>query len=192
MNTELTKKTIELLGTTVEYEIKKSKRSKRTGLVMYPDGRIVATIPWYRTEFAARRFVLSKSEWIVKNLSKVKHKNIVIVPTVRKNQIEKYRKEARSLIEPRVRELAMLHGFTYKKMTFKNMKTQWGSCSSRGNLNFNLRLVFLRQELIDYVIIHEMCHLKEHNHKRPFWNLVESKMPDYKKYDRELESYVLK
>ncbi|MDR3628564.1 MAG: M48 family metallopeptidase, partial [Ignavibacteriaceae bacterium] len=73
------------------------------------------------------------------------------------------------------------------KVTIRNQKTRWGSCSARGNLSFNFNLVRYRKEIIDYVIVHELCHLKEMNHSNKFWNLVEKICPDYKALRRELK-----
>ena len=71
----------------------------------------------------------------------------------------------------------------------RNQKTRWGSCSSNGNLNFNNRLLFVRKELVDYVVVHELAHRKEMNHSNAFWNVVEKYMPDYKERRKKLREY---
>ncbi len=78
------------------------------------------------------------------------------------------------------------YNFPYNKIFIKNHKARWGSCSIRNNINFNYRIIFLSQELADYIIVHELCHLKEMNHSRKFWVLVEKIFPDYKKVRKEL------
>ena len=90
-----------------------------------------------------------------------------------------YRIQAKQYLPPRVRELAERHGFTYGKLRIKNQKTRWGSCSSKGNINLNLRLMMAPDAAIDYVIIHELCHLRELHHNAAFWTLVESYCPDF-------------
>lgn len=90
-----------------------------------------------------------------------------------------YRKKAKAYIGQRAAELAATHGFIYKKITIRNQKTRWGSCSSLGNLNFNWRLMMTPPAAIDYLIIHELCHLRELNHSKRFWNLVAALCPDY-------------
>ncbi len=78
------------------------------------------------------------------------------------------------------------HGITVGKITIRNQRSRWGSCSRKGNLNFNYKLVFLTPAQQDYVIVHEICHIKEFNHGKGFWNLVEETIPDWKKLRGEL------
>ena len=92
-----------------------------------------------------------------------------------------YRKLASEYLPPRVAELAAEYSFTYNRLRIKNQKTRWGSCSAKGNINLNLRLMMAPVDAIDYVIFHELCHLKELNHSPKFWLLVESHCPAYRK-----------
>ncbi len=78
------------------------------------------------------------------------------------------------------------------KICIKNTRTRWGSCSSKGNLNFSFRLALLPAHLSDYIIVHELCHLGEFNHSQKFWDLVALEMPEYKKYRDELKSEKLR
>ncbi|MFO7445351.1 MAG: SprT family zinc-dependent metalloprotease [Ignavibacteriaceae bacterium] len=87
----------------------------------------------------------------------------------------------------RAGQLAAEYKFNLKRISIRGQKTRWGSCSSAGNLSFNYRLMRYRKEVIDYVIIHELCHLKEMNHSKNFWSLVQSFCPDYKKLRKELK-----
>jgi predicted metal-dependent hydrolase len=87
----------------------------------------------------------------------------------------------------RTQELAKNFDFKIGKITIRSQKTRWGSASARGNLSFNYRLLKFRREVIDYVIIHELCHLKEMNHSKKFWLLVEEYCPDYKALRKELK-----
>jgi predicted metal-dependent hydrolase len=97
------------------------------------------------------------------------------------------RHRAKNYLPARTQTLALQHNFTFKQVTIRNQKTRWGSCSASGNISLNHRLMKYRKELIDYVIIHELCHLKEMNHSNKFWKLVESIVPDYKLLKRELK-----
>jgi len=94
--------------------------------------------------------------------------------------------QAKLYILKRVKILAAKTGFNFKKITIRSQKTRWGSCTSGGSLSFNFRLMKYRKEVIDYVIIHELCHLKEMNHSKKFWELVERFCPDYKHLRKEL------
>jgi predicted metal-dependent hydrolase len=97
------------------------------------------------------------------------------------------RHSAQKYLSSRVRELAGRPGFRVNRISVRGQKTRWGSCSSGGNLSFNYRLMRHRHEVIDYVIIHELCHLKEMNHSEKFWKLVQAFCPDYKKLRKELK-----
>lgn len=92
----------------------------------------------------------------------------------------KHKEVARTLIVQRVNIWAPALGVNLKRLAIRNQKSRWGSCSARGNLNFNYKLLFLPACLRDYIIVHELCHLKELNHSRAFWSLVEVEIPDYR------------
>ncbi|MCY4146905.1 MAG: SprT family zinc-dependent metalloprotease [Chloroflexi bacterium] len=90
-----------------------------------------------------------------------------------------YRSQAKAYLPQRTRQLAEAHGFAVGQLRIKNQKTRWGSCSARGNINLNLRLMMAPDAAIDYVILHELCHLRELNHSAAFWRLVAERCPDY-------------
>jgi predicted metal-dependent hydrolase len=98
------------------------------------------------------------------------------------------RHKAKAYIPKRVQELSKNTGFNYKKVTIRSQKTRWGSCSANGKLSFNYRLIKFRERVVDYVIVHELCHLKELNHTKKFWKLVERFCSDYKNLKKELKS----
>lgn len=102
-----------------------------------------------------------------------------------------HREQARTVITQRVEYFAQKYGFTYNRIAIKNTRSRWGSCSSKGNLNFNYRLLFLSAELRDYVVIHELCHLREMNHSSRFWAQVEAIMPEYKTHRAALHAIPL-
>ncbi len=91
----------------------------------------------------------------------------------------KHKEEARICIVSRVEYFANLYGFDYKRIAIKNQRRAWGSCSAKGNLNFSYKLLFLPECLRDYIVVHELCHLRELNHKAAFWQEVFTIMPDY-------------
>ena len=110
-----------------------------------------------------------------------------------RNVIEKIlRIEAKSFLPKRVDELAKKHNFTYQKLAIKNTKTRWGSCSFNNNINLSLHLMRLREELIDYVILHELVHTKVKNHSKEFWMTLDIHCPKSKSLDRELKNYSLR
>ena len=93
-----------------------------------------------------------------------------------------YREQARAVLSDRVSAYAQQWGFPQPSIRITAAKTRWGSCSSRGGLNFTWRLVQAPLEIIDYVVVHELCHMKQHNHSRAFWALVAEILPDYQKH----------
>ena len=101
------------------------------------------------------------------------------------------RKLAKKSLTKRVQEIAHNLDFKIGKVSIRGQKTRWGSCSTSGNLSFNYNLLRFRKEVIDYVIIHELCHLKEMNHSKKFWKLVDKFCPDYRLLRRELKNHFL-
>jgi len=102
--------------------------------------------------------------------------------------IEKhYKSEAKKYIVPRCEELAQEHGFEFESIRITSAMTRWGSCSSNRTLNFSYRLIMAPADSIDYVIIHELCHLRQMNHSSKFWSEVASIMPEYKVYEKHLK-----
>jgi predicted metal-dependent hydrolase len=103
-----------------------------------------------------------------------------------------YKEAARAVVHHKIAEVNEHYQFPIKKVFIKNSRTRWGSCSSRGNLNFNYKIVFLRPDLQEYLIAHELCHLGEFNHSSKFWDLVAQTVPEYKKLRKEIRSMVLR
>jgi len=106
----------------------------------------------------------------------------------RRNRKEylKNKEKARSFVKERLGYYNRFYDFSWKKISIRNQKRRWGSCSQKGNLNFNYKIIFLPQKMADYVIVHELCHLEELNHSKNFWKLVSENFPDYRKIIKEL------
>lgn len=117
------------------------------------------------------------------NFRKIKKKK------VRKNlKYLKYKKIARTLVYERLDYFNKFYGFKWNKISIRNQKTRWGSCSKAGNLNFNYKIALLSPEIADYIIVHELCHLREFNHSQNFWDLVEKTIPNYKAIQAKLKN----
>ncbi len=104
----------------------------------------------------------------------------------------KYKKIAKELTIQRIAHFNAFYQFKVNKITIKNQKTRWGSCSKKGNLNFNYKIALLPHYLSDYVIVHELCHLGQLNHSPKFWVLVEKTIPNYKKIKQEFKKIRLR
>jgi len=104
----------------------------------------------------------------------------------------RHKELARKLVHDRLGFYNRIYGFKVNRVAIRNQKSRWGSCSTKGNLNFNYRIVKLPLELVDFVIVHELCHLEEFNHSRQFWSLVEKSIPDYKFRHKQLRAINLR
>jgi predicted metal-dependent hydrolase len=100
-----------------------------------------------------------------------------------------YKENARALVHARVQHFNTHYQVVVGRITIRNQKSRWGSCSARRNLNFNYKIVLLPKELQDYVIVHELCHLKEMNHSDRFWNLVAETIPTWETLRKQLKKY---
>lgn len=96
-----------------------------------------------------------------------------------KLKYQKYKSEARALVLKKLEKYNEVYNFKYGRVSIRDQRTRWGSCSKKGNLNFNYKIVFLPEELADYIIAHELCHLKEFNHSSRFWDLVSRVFPNH-------------
>jgi len=169
----------------VPYTIKTNPRSRRFWLRIYPDGRVCVTVPRRASIDEATSFLQTHLEWVCKKLMWIEKResNMQTLPSA---SYASTKEQARELVQQKIEQYGPLYNVNVKRMTIKNQKSKWGSCSRRGNLNFNYRIVFLSETLIDYLIVHELCHLKEFNHSKKFWNLVSQTIPNYRECRKEL------
>ena len=166
-------------------------RSNRKTLAIQinPDLSVTVRAPMYAPQSDIERILIEKESWIQKHIEKIreqeaKKKEIqgesVESEYLTNEEIKKLADKALQHIPKRVSYYAKQIGVTYGKITIRNQKTRWGSCSGKGNLNFNCLLMLTPPEVIDYVIVHELCHRKEMNHSGAFRAEVEKILPDYK------------
>lgn len=181
------KKEIELHKKKVEYTLRVSKRARRMRLAIYCDGSFVVTAPRYASENIIEQFIIQKSQWIIDKLEYFKSFSGLVVLKSSKKDYIKYKEQALALAQNRIEHFNKIYGFKFNKINIKNQKTRWGSCSKKGNLNFNYKIALISERLADYIIVHELCHLKEFNHSKKFWNLVAKSIPDYLKIREELK-----
>lgn len=171
-------------------EVIRSKR-KTLAIEIRPDMRVVVRAPEKIPQNEIMKFVEEKQNWIKKHLVQMYFKAEEIKkqkkePALTNADIEKLCQKALSVIPDKVKYYAEIMGVTYGRITIRNQKTRWGSCSSKGNLNFNCLLMLMPDKVLDYVVVHELCHLKQMNHSKKFWMEVERYMPDYKNYKKWL------
>jgi len=171
------------------YQLKTSDRAKKIRLTIHNDGRFVVTIPRHVDKVIAEKFMLEKADWILDKMRYVKEKRKKIkLPHGAKQYLE-HKEHARKFITDKLEYFNKFYGFSYSRVTIRRQKTRWGSCSEHGNLSFNFKLYFLPEALADYIIVHELCHLRELNHSRGFWILVGQTIPDYKQRKKALDDF---
>jgi predicted metal-dependent hydrolase len=168
------------------YSIKRNPRAKSLRVSVYADGRCVVSAPPFIPEFIVKSFVAQKSEWISDALKRFTPFRPVVRRKNSRAEYIKHKEAARELVTRRLPELNALYGFKIGKIAIRNQKSRWGSCSTAGNLNFNYKIALLPPHLADYLMVHELCHLREFNHSQKFWDLVAQTVPDYKKLRAEL------
>lgn len=113
-------------------------------------------------------------------------------PKIKSQNYLKYKKDAEVLVKERLEYFNQFYNFKWGRVAIRNQKTRWGSCSKKGNLNFNYKIALLTPLQADYIIVHELCHLKEFNHSKKFWDLVAQTIPDYKEVRNSLRTNSLK
>jgi predicted metal-dependent hydrolase len=181
-------KHIELQNRSVPYKLKVSKSARALRLAVRPGGAFTVTAPRYLSWGAVEKFILQKSEWILGAIDKLS----AYPAPVRKNKkaenlkYKEYKNVAQKMAEEKVAKFNQVYNFKYNNISIRNQKTRWGSCSRKGNLNFNYKIALIPEHLADYIIVHEICHLGQMNHSRNFWALVAKTIPDHKKLRAQL------
>ena len=177
-----------MLSSQISYQIIRSSR-KTMSLEIKADGSVVVRAPLRLSEAKIQKFVEEKQEWILKNLEKIQKRDAQKENVQKLSALERQHLQNKAcvVIPRRVAYYAEKLGVSYGKITLRQQKTRWGSCSSEKNLNFNWKLILAPPEVLDYVVVHELCHRKYMNHSKQFWAEVAKVMPDYKKCERWLK-----
>jgi predicted metal-dependent hydrolase len=169
--------------------LEQSNRAKHMSLSIRPFRGARVAVPRGVSFAAAEKFAHSKTNWIIKHLEKMV--SIEKQAEVLKESKPIDRVAARKYLVERLDKLCNRNGFKYNRVFVKNQKTRWGSCSDKNNINLNVNLVRLPDELIDYVILHELVHIRIKNHSRRFWEELSKFVEDPKSLDKQLRGYTL-
>ncbi|MFH0856977.1 MAG: M48 family metallopeptidase [bacterium] len=183
-------KTILLNGKKFQYTFKKSRRARRLSITINNSGCLFASVPWKCNEKSAEDFMLKKSSWIINTIEKVKNNAVPLEKIQPIKNLKDCKPEVELFLIERLSYYNKFYSFPYNKIRVKKLARNWGSCSIRKILNFNYLIFFLPSDLADYIVVHELCHLKEMNHSRRFWDLVAKTVPDHKERRKKLRQIV--
>ena len=161
----------------MQYTIIRSSR-KTLSIQITPEGQVLVRCPNRFPEREVRAFVENKRQWIESHLQKVQQRPEI--PRLSPGELRQLAQQAAKLLPERTAYFAPKVDVTYGRIAIRAQRTRWGSCSSKGNLNFNCLLMLAPPEVQDYVVVHELCHRKEMNHSARFWQEVERVLPDYR------------
>jgi len=177
----------------IEYTVERSIRRKHTYITVQNDGSVLVKASLLSSSKAIEAFVQQKREWILKHQQKIKatllqEKDFFYFLGEQKERqsyshemIEKlYRQKAKEIIPPLVETYSRKMQLYPTKISFRKAKTRWGSCSAKNSLSFNIHLMQTPLPFIEYVVVHELAHIRHKNHSKAFWSLVEEILPDYK------------
>lgn len=157
---------------------------KTLAISIKEDLSVTVRAPRRASKTEIERILKEKEQWIQKHIGLMKEKNSRL-DEIKENQLteaelKKFKAKAKRIIPERVAVFSKIIGVNYGRISIRSQKTRWGSCSGKGDLNFNCLLMLAPPEVIDYVVVHELCHRKEMNHSKAFWREVEKVIPDYK------------
>ncbi len=176
----------EIAGKPVTVSYRKVKRAKGLRIHISSGEKVTVTGSPHTSFRSLERFFLSQRDWAEKKLvhfrafPNVTHK-------LSPEEYQEKKEAARQLVRKKLAEWNGEYGFFWKRLTIRNQSTRWGSCSSAGTLSFHAAIVDLPEELQDYLVVHELCHLRAMNHSTEFWNLVERALPKAQELDQRLK-----
>ena len=166
----------------MEYTLIRSSR-KTISVQLSPTGEVVVRAPSRMAMRDIARFLEEKRDWIETHLRKLPE----VQPKLTDTELGALARHAKEVVPEIVARFAPLVGVDYGRVTIRAQRTRWGSCSARGNLNFNCLLMLTPDDVMEYVVVHELCHRKEMNHSARFWAEVERVIPSYRESRRWLK-----
>jgi predicted metal-dependent hydrolase len=164
---------------TASYTLRKSEKARYVRLSVYSGGQLVVTAPSGASLKLIEQFITKKAQWIARTVRRLSKYQAPVLPRRSSREYAKHKAAALSLATKRVAHFNAHYMFAAGRVSVRNQKTRWGSCSKKGHLSFNYKIALLPPELADYLVVHELCHLKEFNHKEEFWSLVGETLPNY-------------
>lgn len=161
----------------IPYQLIRSDR-KTLQIKIDSDGRLIVKAPHWASIGYIEEFIASKADWIEKHRAAIRPQQDM-EPVFTAEQLKQLAAAAKKDLPPRVAHWARIVGVTYNRISIRAQLSRWGSCSAKGNLNFNCLLMLFPEDVRDYIVVHELCHRKQFNHSPLFWAEVEKIMPGY-------------
>ena len=168
----------------------RSRRSRHLNIFVAPFKGVRVAVPYGISFEEAERITRSYEKWVLRRLANMKRAEHEYL-SVAGNAAVLDGKKVRDLLKKRIDQLSRAHGFSYDKLIIRAQKAQWGSCSPKNRISLNIKLAQLPEELIDYVIMHELAHTRIKNHGKRFWRLLDGLFGDAKALDSRLRRYHL-
>ena len=172
-----------------EYTVRTQARSRALRIRVTHEGSVVVTKPKYIPNIVVRAFVAKHTPWIEARMAEFRARPVPLLGKLSKRDYAEHKERARARVHELVSGWNTHYAFPINTISIGNQKSRWGSCSSKKNLNFNYKIVFLPEELQNYIVVHELCHLKELNHSERFWNLVAECIPNHVALRATLKQY---
>lgn len=172
----------------ITYIIQKSRRRSISVSIM-ADNKVLVKAPYGTTVRTVQEFLVTKKGWITKHLEKQKREveQAESLGVLTDDEVKKIKKQAKKIIPERVEYWAEKIGVTYGRIVIRLQSSRWGSCAANGNLNFNCLLVLMPPEVLDSVVVHELCHRRHMNHSKEFYAEIDRVFPDYKRWNKWLK-----
>lgn len=173
----------------LDYELIRSGR-KTLALYVRRDGSVEVRAPLRISKAYIDDFVSKKQDWIESTRSKLSARQAAKkIIRLTDKEAEQYKKQAKAYLQRKCRYFSGIMGLRHGEIKINGAKTRWGSCNRKGDINFTWRLLLMPEELVDYVVVHELAHLMEMNHSSRFWSVVERTIPDFKARRKKLREF---
>lgn len=183
------RKQIILENREIAYSVRESARARCLRITVHPGGELSATLPYGMSMNKLENFIRQKADWILRKISLAKkRKPKILLPKSSRREYLKYKNQALKLAKLKIEEINKAYNFEYSRISIRNQKSRWGSCSRKGNINMNYRIIYLPEKYFNYLVVHELCHIKESNHSKRFWSLVAETISDYKQIRKEFRN----
>jgi len=171
----------------IEWPILIQKKAVKRPIIRLKNQTVIISIPKMLPYQFAVSIVQRQRQWILDGISKQQNNHWLPIGAGYK----KDKTAARALIMRKLAQHNEYYQLIWGRVAIRDQSSRWGSCSSRGNLNFNWRILHLPEELQDYIVIHELCHLKHQNHSASFWSLVAEQVPEHRYVRKQLQTFSL-